>query len=86
MMSWIKTATSLITFGLSVYKFFQIGGPNHPQHNFLIGPREFALRLVSIGILSLVLATLERRQSMRALGAQYTGKRRSLALLVAGLM
>ena len=86
MMSWIRTATSLITFGFSIYKFFQIEAPSRPQQNRLIGPREFALMLVSIGIFSLVLATLEHRQSIRALGTQYAGKRRSLALLVAALI
>ena len=70
MMSWIRTATSLILFGFSIYKFFQIEAPNHPQQNRLIGPREFALMLVSIGLISLLLAPLEYRQSIRALGAQ----------------
>ncbi|MGH7988435.1 MAG: DUF202 domain-containing protein [Candidatus Binataceae bacterium] len=35
MMSWIRTATSLITFGFSIYKFFQIETP----------PRTHATRL-----------------------------------------
>jgi putative membrane protein len=86
MMSWIRTATSLITFGFSIYKFFQIEAPNQPQQNRLIGPREFALILVSIGLISLVLATVEHHQSICALGAQYAGQRRSLALLVAALI
>ena len=86
MMSWIRTSTSLITFGFSIYKFFQIEAPNHPQQNRLIGPREFALMLVSIGILSLLLATIEHRQNIRALGAQYAGKRRSLSVVVAALI
>jgi len=86
MMSWIRTSTSLITFGFSIYKFFQIETPIRPLPNHLIGPREFALMLVSIGIFSLLLATLEHRQSIRALGPQYIGKRRSLALLVAALI
>ncbi len=86
MMSWIRTATSLITFGFSIYKFFQIETPATGQTNRLIGPREFALMLVSIGLISLLLATLEHRQNIRALGAQYAGKRRSLAVLVAALL
>jgi putative membrane protein len=85
MMSWIRTATSLITFGFSIYKFFQLEAPNRERQNRLIGPRDFALILVSIGILSLILATLER-QNLRALGAQYAGKRRSLAVLLAALI
>jgi putative membrane protein len=54
MMPWIRTATSLITFGFSVYKFFQIEAPAGGQKNRLIGPREFVLMLVSIGLVSLI--------------------------------
>ena len=86
MMSWIRTATSLITFGFSIYKFFQIEVPSERQQNHLIGPREFAFMLVSIGLISLVLATLEHCQNIRALGLQYAGKRRSLTVIVAGLI
>jgi len=86
MMSWIRTATSLITFGFSIYKFFQIEAPSPEQQNRLIGPREFAFMLVGIGLVSLVLATLEHRQNIRALSGQYNGKRRSLTLLVAALI
>jgi putative membrane protein len=86
MMSWIRTATSLITFGFSIYKFFQIEAPSHKQQNRLIGPREFAFMLVSIGLVSLLLATLEHRQNLRTLGARYAGKQRSLTVVVAGLI
>ncbi len=86
MMSWIRTATSLITFGFSIYKFFQIETPTQRQQGYLIGPREFSLILVSIGLVSLVLATLEYRGNIQALGVQYAGKRRSLAVVVAALI
>ena len=86
MMSWIRTATSLITFGFSIYKFFQIETPGHEQQKRLIGPREFAFMLVSIGLVSLLLATLEHRQNIRTLGARYAGKQRSLTVVVAGLI
>ena len=86
MMAWIRTATSLITFGFSVYKFFQIETPRAAGRNRLIGPRGFALTLVSIGLFSLFLATLEHRQSIRLLGTQYVPTQRSLAVLVATLV
>jgi inner membrane protein YidH len=86
MMAWIRTATSLITFGFSIYKFFQIEAPGREQQNRLIGPREFAFMLVSIGLVSLLLATLEHRQNMRQLGARYAGRQRSLTVVVAGLI
>ena len=86
MMSWIRTATSLITFGFSIYKFFQLETPVRAPQGHLIGPREFALILVSIGVISLPLATLEYRQSIRALGAEYSKSTRSLSVVVAGLI
>lgn len=87
MMSWISTATSLIAFGFSIYKFFQIEAPGTVQQNRLVGPREFAFALVSIGLFSLLLATIEHSQGVRALAAQYGVKRRfSLAGVVATLI
>lgn len=86
MMSWIRTATSLITFGFSVYKFFQLENPERMLRDRLIGPRQFALILVSIGLVSLVLATLEYRENIRALGARYADSRRSLSAVVAALI
>ena len=86
MMSWIRTATSLITFGFSIYKFFQIERLNGAPQGRLIGPRGFAFTLVCIGLISLLLATIEHRQNIRALGAQYAGNQRSLAVLLAALI
>jgi len=86
MLAWIRTATSLITFGFSVYKFFDIfrreeGGPHH-----LIGARQFGMLLVSLGLAVLALATVEYRHNIRVLRAQYQDRQRSLAVIVAALI
>jgi putative membrane protein len=86
MMAWVRTATSLITFGFTIYKFFQLERPERRHAERLVGPREFALLLVSIGLCSLVLATLEHRQGMRALRAECPGMPRSTAAGVAALI
>jgi len=86
MMSWIRTSTSLITFGFSIYKFFQLEVPIERKQNHIIGPREFAFILVSIGLVSLVLATVEYHQDIRSLGTLYSGRKRSLTVIVAGLI
>jgi putative membrane protein len=86
MMSWIRTSTSLITFGFSIYKFFQLEGLERNRQDRLIGPREFALMLVSIGLISLLLATVEHRQNLRELGAHFGGRQRSLAVALAALI
>lgn len=84
MMSWIRTATSLITFGFTIYKFFQIEAPPRAPVR-LIGPRDFAGMLVSIGLVTLLLGMLEYRTNIRALG-QHAGRQRSLAVITAALV
>jgi putative membrane protein len=89
MRAWIRTATSLITFGFTIFKFFQLelGGARQDKH--LIGPREFALSMVGIGLVSLVLGAMEHRQNLRSLKAQCPDIPRSrigvLAALIAAL-
>jgi putative membrane protein len=86
-MAWVRTATSLITFGFSVYKFFHIE-PGKDVPDRLIGPREFALMMISIGIFSLVVATVQHWHSMQSLRAHAPHMKihRSLAIVVGALM
>jgi putative membrane protein len=86
MLAWVRTATSLITFGFSVYKFFEILRAEGGRPNHLLGARQFGILLVSIGLAALALATIEYRQNIRMLGERYEGRPRSLAVIVAGLI
>src|SRR6185436_13456573 len=69
LMAWVRTATSLISFGFTIYKFFQFlreqGETPHTEHRF--GARGFALVMISVGLVSLLLATLGHWQYMKAL-------------------
>ena len=72
MMAWIRTGTSLIAFGFTVYKFFQleISGTDYKSpliKTSLIGPREFGLILICIGIVSLILGLYEHRRDIKAM-------------------
>ena len=86
MLAWVRTATSLITFGFSVYKFFELVRAESGYNKHLIGARQFGLLLVSLGLVSLALATVEYRQNIRMLGERYEGRPRSLAVIVAALI
>ena len=85
-MAWIRTAISLITFGFSVYKFFQIQSEKAGQPERLIVPREFALIMISVGLLSLIMATLQFRRDRTALIKMDPEVPRSLAGLLAALI
>jgi inner membrane protein YidH len=87
LMAWVRTATSLISFGFTIYKFFQFelkGQPPDPDR--LIGARGFALTMIGIGLVALLLSTLEHRQSMQAMRAEFGHIRASTAAIVAALI
>ena len=71
LMSWIRTAMSLITFGFSIYKFFQLELQGRPPLQGAIGPRQFAILMISIGLLSLMGATIEYRIHRNDLRRRY---------------
>ena len=91
LMAWIRTATSLISFGFTIYKFFQALREQqtaaHPEH--LFGSRHFGLLMIIIGLVALVLATVQHRRDIKELRAHYPDFPYSLAttiaILVAGL-
>lgn len=84
LMAWVRTSTSMITFGFTIYKFFQFeAGRDAKVNQGLITPRCFALMLVSIGLISLGVATIQNRKQQRLLKPE---RRFSLAELVAGLV
>ena len=89
LMAWMRTSMSLISFGFTLHKLFQFlrensqaGAPAHP----MFGPREFALLMISIGLVMLVLATVQNRRDLQALRTQYGHVPRSLATMLAGLI
>lgn len=87
LMAWVRTAVSMITFGFTIYKFFQFELRERPvPSGYVLGPREFALMMIAIGLVSLLLSTVQHRQSMRALRAEYGGiVPASVAAVVAAL-
>ena len=88
LMAWVRTASSLITFGFSIYKFFEL--EQGPGKGFaaaqVVGPRQFSMILIIIGVVSLVLATVQHRHEMRMLKMEYENLPTSTAGLVAGLI
>ncbi len=91
LMAWVRTAMSLISFGFTIYKFFQ--GMRDTQRleaaHHLVGPRGFALVMIGLGVGSLVLATIQHRAEMKASdGAypQYGPVPRSTSMVVASVV
>jgi inner membrane protein YidH len=86
MMGWVRTATSLITFGFTIYKFFQLELRGGAPSGRLIGPREFGLTMVVIGLVAMLVATWEHRVNNRLLRSECPTLPRSTAGVVAALV
>ncbi|MBV8639308.1 MAG: DUF202 domain-containing protein [Candidatus Eremiobacteraeota bacterium] len=73
-MSWIRTATSLITFGFAIYSFFVVpNGAGHSLTGRQWGAAIFSFMLVFIGLMSLIFAALQRRRATHAMRRLYSG-------------
>jgi putative membrane protein len=88
LMAWIRTAASLITFGFTIYKFFQleIGAKTQPHSHQIIGPREYAMIMIAIGLVALFLATIQNYQYRHNLRKQHLEVPLSLSSLVGALV
>ena len=86
LMAWVRTATSMISFGFTIYKFFQFEtDKSTTTRHSVFSPRDFAIFMISIGLLSLLIATISHRSEVRDMKALLNG-RRSLAEIIAYLV
>jgi putative membrane protein len=84
LMAWVRTATSLISFGLTIYKVFQYM-EDRPAGG-LFGPRPFAMLTMAIGLTALVLATVEHRRHRRTISSEYGTAAFSMATVAASFV
>jgi putative membrane protein len=83
-MAWVRTAISLISFGFTIYKFFQIEAAGKQVR--AVSATGFSALMIVFGLISLLMATLEHRRDLNALKAEYPDVSRSLARVLAALI
>ena len=72
LMAWVRTATSLISFGFTIYKIFQQMADSTPAAEpRLLEPRGVALVLMSLGVGGLIVGTADYRRQTRALHERF---------------
>ena len=88
LMAWIRTAVSLISFGFTIFKFFQYLQESKPDqaHAHVIGPHLFAILMITIGLTALVLASIQTRQELTLLRQQAGPAPYSLASVIAAMV
>ena len=85
-MAWIRTATSLISFGFTIYKFFEFEAGHDLRTHRLLSPRVFGMIMIGTGLAALVLGAIDHRRSTRLLHEQFGVDHHSTAIVVAAIV
>ena len=68
LMAWVRTALSMISFGFTIYKFFQYLYESRPNEEVPHSARNLALVLTALAALGIVAGLVEHRHTTTLLG------------------
>jgi putative membrane protein len=85
-MAWIRTCTSLIAFGFTIFKFFQYLATTEKRHQPIVSPWVFGVVMILIGLTGLILAWIQHRREMKALQTELGPMPYSISAIMAGLI
>jgi putative membrane protein len=72
MMAWVRTATALMSFGFTIYKFFEIESKQaQTPPGLLRSAAQFGSLMIVIGIVAAVIAAIEQVRFLRRVQAEY---------------
>jgi putative membrane protein len=85
LMAWIRTSTSLIAFGFTIFKFFQYLATEEHRHT-VVSPWIVGMVMILIGLTGLALAWIQHRQQLSALKVEAGPMPYSISGIMAGLI
>jgi putative membrane protein len=87
LMAWIRTSTSLISFGFTIYKVFQALSDQGVLNSKIriLSPRAIGLTMIVLGLIALALALFDNHRYLKEMKKHYT-VRRSFAPIMAGII
>jgi len=85
-MAWIRTSTSLIAFGFTIFKFFEYLATNERRREPIVSPWVIGMIMILLGLTGLTLAWIQHRQDMQALRAEAGPLPYSIAGIMAGFI
>jgi inner membrane protein YidH len=88
LMCWIRASASLISFGFTIYKFFEYFAEARSVTPavHIASPRHFGMGMIIVGVSALVLALIDYGREMNVLQADYGPIRRSAVGKIASLV
>jgi putative membrane protein len=84
--AWVRTALALISFGFAIAKVLQYLREKHGETATVMSPRAIGLVMISIGLVSLILADRQERRALKALRERCPELPRPIAGVVAVLI
>ena len=86
LMAWIRTAMSLISFGFTIYKFFQEWRKTEQPVQTIFTPRIVGMIMILFGLIGLLFASIQHYTAIRKLKKEYPTIQRSLSSVLAILI
>jgi len=86
LMAWLRTSISMISFGFTIYKFFQGTINTAEEAHRWLSPRIVGMIMISFGLLGLLLALIQNQTAVKKLKQYYRDMPRSLSSLLAVLV
>ena len=86
LMAWIRTAMSLISFGFTIYKFFQEWRKTEQPVQSLFTPRIVGMIMILFGFVGLLFASIQHHKAIKKLKKDYPNVQRSLSSVLAILI
>jgi putative membrane protein len=86
LMAWIRTSMSLITFGFTIYKFFEYLATSERRREPIFSPWVIGMVMIVVGLTGLALAWIQNRQQMKALEKETGPMPYSIAGVMAGFI
>ena len=86
LMAWIRTAISMISFGFTIYKFFQEWRKTEQPVQSIFTPRIVGMIMILFGLIGLLFASLQHYTAIKKLKKDYPNVQRSLSSVLAILI
>jgi putative membrane protein len=85
-MAWVRTAISLISFGFTLYKFFEEWRKNQQPVQSVFTPRIVGMIMILFGLVALLFAEIQHLSAVRRLKRDYPKAQASLTSVLAVLI
>jgi putative membrane protein len=86
LMAWIRTAISLISFGFTIYKFFQEWRRTEQPVQTIFTPRIVGMIMILFGLIGLLFASIQHYTAIKKLKKDFPNIQRSLSPVLAILI